>query len=49
MDNLIAEGKARPFLIVIGNSYIPGMSGPGAVAPMLEGVVLIEYADPRAD
>ena len=29
MDNLIAEGKARPFLIVIGNSYIPGMSAPG--------------------
>jgi enterochelin esterase family protein len=33
MDNLIAEGKARPFILVIGNSYIPGMSGgpgPGA-------------------
>ena len=29
MDNLIAEGKAKPFLIVIGNSYIPGMSAPG--------------------
>ena len=29
MDNLIAEGKAKPFIIVIGNSYIPGMSGPG--------------------
>ncbi|MBZ5626258.1 MAG: esterase [Acidobacteriia bacterium] len=40
MDNLIAEGKAKPFLIVIGNSYIPGMSAPagrgggrGAAAP----------------
>jgi enterochelin esterase-like enzyme len=32
LDNLIAEGKAKPFLMVIGNSYIPGMSaGPGAV------------------
>ena len=29
MDNLIAEGKAKPFLIVIGNSYIPGTGGPG--------------------
>ena len=27
MDNLIAEGKAKPFIMVIGNSYIPGMSG----------------------
>ncbi len=27
VDNLIAEGKAKPFLMVIGNSYIPGMSG----------------------
>src|SRR5439155_10869300 len=31
MDNLIAEGKAKPFIMVIGTSYIPGMSGaPGA-------------------
>jgi len=31
LDNLIAEGKAKPFIMVIGNSYIPGMSGaPGA-------------------
>ncbi|HUI54770.1 MAG TPA: alpha/beta hydrolase-fold protein [Bryobacteraceae bacterium] len=29
MDNLIAEGKAKPFIIVIGNSYIPGTGGPG--------------------
>src|SRR4051794_27536216 len=29
MDNLIAEGKAKPFLIVIANSYIPGASAPG--------------------
>jgi enterochelin esterase family protein len=27
LDNLIAEGKTKPFLMVIGNSYIPGMSG----------------------
>jgi enterochelin esterase family protein len=27
MDNLIAEGKAKPFLIVIGTSYIPGTGG----------------------
>jgi enterochelin esterase family protein len=24
MDNLIADGKARPFLIVMANSYVPG-------------------------
>lgn len=29
MDNLIAEGKVKPFLIVIGTSYIPGTGGPG--------------------
>jgi enterochelin esterase family protein len=30
MDNLIAEGKAKPFILVIGTRYIPGMSaGPG--------------------
>jgi enterochelin esterase-like enzyme len=29
LDNLIAEGKAKPFIMVIGNSYIPGMSAPG--------------------
>jgi len=37
MDNLIAEGKAKPFILVIGTSYIPGMSagpgGPGRGAP----------------
>ena len=27
LDNLIAEGKTKPFIMVIGNSYIPGMSG----------------------
>src|SRR5581483_3607981 len=26
MDNLIAEGKAKPFIMVIGTSYIPGTS-----------------------
>ena len=29
MDNLIAEGKARPFIIVMANSYVPGAPGPG--------------------
>lgn len=35
LDNLIAAGKARPFLIVMANSYVPGASmfggGPAAV------------------
>jgi len=26
MDNLIADGKARPFIIVMANSYVPGAS-----------------------
>ena len=29
LDNLIAAGRAKPFLIVIGNSYIPGTATPG--------------------
>jgi len=29
MDNLIAEGKCRPFIIVMANSYVPGAAGPG--------------------
>ena len=34
MDNLIADGKAKPFIIVMANSYVPGSAGPGrAVAP----------------
>jgi len=28
MDNLIAAGKARPFIIVMANSYVPGAAGP---------------------
>ena len=28
MDNLIADGKARPFIIVMANSYVPGTGGP---------------------
>ncbi len=37
-DNLIAEGKAKPFMMVMANSYIPGMSGgpgggPGGAGP----------------
>lgn len=29
MDNLIAAGKTKPFLIVMANSYVPGATGPG--------------------
>jgi len=29
MDNLIAAGKAKPFIIVMANSYVPGAGGPG--------------------
>ncbi len=29
IDNLIAEGKAKPFIIVMANSYVPGAAGPG--------------------
>jgi enterochelin esterase-like enzyme len=29
MDNLIAAGKAKPFIIVMANSYVPGSAGPG--------------------
>ena len=29
MDNLIAEGKTKPFIIVMANSYVPGAGGPG--------------------
>jgi alpha-L-arabinofuranosidase len=28
LDNLIAEGKAKPFIIVMANSYVPGAAGP---------------------
>jgi enterochelin esterase family protein len=28
IDNLIAAGKAKPFIIVMANSYIPGAAGP---------------------
>lgn len=36
MDNLIAEGKTKPFLIVMANSYVPGANhgrGPGSTNP----------------
>jgi len=34
MDNLIAAGKAKPFIVVMANSYVPGAaSGPGRGAP----------------
>lgn len=29
MDNLIAADKAKPFIIVMANSYVPGAAGPG--------------------
>jgi enterochelin esterase-like enzyme len=29
MDNLIADGKTKPFLIVMASSYVPGAVGPG--------------------
>jgi enterochelin esterase family protein len=29
MDNLIADAKAKPFIIVMANSYVPGSAGPG--------------------
>lgn len=29
MDNLIADGKAKPFIIVMANSYVPGANMPG--------------------
>lgn len=29
MDNLIADGKATPFIIVMANSYVPGAAVPG--------------------
>ena len=29
MDNLIAAGKAKPFIILMANSYVPGAGGPG--------------------
>ena len=29
MDNLLAESKTKPFIIVMANSYVPGAAGPG--------------------
>lgn len=29
MDNLLADGKAKPFIIVMANSYVPGANMPG--------------------
>ena len=39
MDNLIADGKAKPFIIVMANSYVPGASarGPAPAAPAAAG------------
>ena len=33
MDDLVAEGKAKPLMMVIGNSYIPGTGGGRGPAP----------------
>jgi len=33
MDNLIAAGHAKPFIIVMANSYVPGAVGPGRGPP----------------
>jgi enterochelin esterase-like enzyme len=33
LDNLITEGKAKPFIMVIGNSYIPGTGGGRGAGP----------------
>jgi enterochelin esterase family protein len=43
MDNLIAEGKAQPFIMVMASSYVPGSSdgfGRGAVATNDPGTAL---------
>jgi enterochelin esterase-like enzyme len=36
MDNLIAAGKARPFIIVMANSYVPGASVGRGTGPTAE-------------
>jgi enterochelin esterase-like enzyme len=33
MDNLVAEGKAKPFIIVMANSNVGGAGGPGRGGP----------------
>jgi alpha-L-arabinofuranosidase len=38
LDNLIADGKAKPFIVVMANSYVPGSAGsapggPGGAGP----------------
>jgi enterochelin esterase-like enzyme len=37
MDNLIAEGKAKPFIIVMASSYVPGSSMFGGGGPVTNG------------
>jgi len=39
MDNLITDGKAKPFIIVMANSYVPGANarGPAPAAPAAAG------------
>ncbi len=37
MDNLIADGKAKPLIIVMANSYVPGTASPGPGAPAAAG------------
>ncbi len=49
MDNLIAAGKAKPFIIVMASSYVPGaqMGPPPAPAPAQPGAPAAAAAGPR--
>ena len=49
MDNLIAAGKANPFIIVMANSYVPGAAnGPGRGAPPPAPPAAVTAAQPGA-
>ena len=49
MDNLIAAGKANPFIIVMANSYVPGAAnGPGRGAPPPASPAAVPAAQPGA-
>jgi len=49
MDNLIAAGKAKPFIIVMANSYVPGAAnGPGRGAPTAAPPAAAAQAPPAA-
>ena len=50
MDNLIAEGQAKPFIIVMANSYVPGGSLGAGAASRARRTVPCRAASPvRAD